>query len=167
MVRPVWGRADVRKPALKHSFYFLYGGEVAPPREGERATIVKSIFIVFWKNVWHIHTVYLPHIWILKDGHYSLDALNGDALLEAAETWRRTPGEQSCLRALTFCFVCFFSVLMLLLLVLQRESGGHSGYAKLMANHSYSPTGSLCLVLLLVNNLCRSPAIEMICETAL
>lgn len=65
----------------------------------------------------HAHTLYLPHIWILKDGHYPLDALNSDALLEAAQTWRRTQGEQSCLRALIFFVLFLFLSVLTLLLV--------------------------------------------------
>lgn len=33
---------------------------------------------------------YLPHIWILKNSHYSLDPVHGDTLLKAAEACRRT-----------------------------------------------------------------------------
>lgn len=38
---------------------------------------------------------YLPHVWILKDPHYSLDSVHCDALLETAETCRRTKREKS------------------------------------------------------------------------
>lgn len=39
---------------------------------------------------------YLPHVWILKDPHYSLDAVHCDALLKTAETCRRTEREMCC-----------------------------------------------------------------------
>lgn len=38
---------------------------------------------------------YLPHVWVLKDPHYSLDTVHCDALLETAETCRRTKREKS------------------------------------------------------------------------
>lgn len=41
---------------------------------------------------------YLPHVWILKDPHYSLDPVHGDALLKTAETCRRTKREESAVR---------------------------------------------------------------------
>lgn len=41
---------------------------------------------------------YSPQVRVLEDPHYSLDAVHRDALLETAETCRRTRRETGCER---------------------------------------------------------------------